>query len=173
VKQSAPTTHGRKNHFRSREFVINGRRFNCDTEMLSIDCTSNSEPTNETPCSPISQIQDALLPVETDRDHGLQRELHTTGRGMISPRAAMADPQVVNCNRFSYQQVIHILPSLRAPSWYSTLIGQKTGRPRPKCLARSIPSEFTLLDRYIYHSVQDKPVIPLTRYRRRTKHGHE
>jgi len=31
------------------------------------------------------------------------------------PRAAMADPQVVNCNRFSYQQVIHILPSLRAP----------------------------------------------------------
>jgi hypothetical protein len=28
-------------------------------------CTSKSEPANETPCSPISQISDTLLPVET------------------------------------------------------------------------------------------------------------
>ena len=28
-------------------------------------CTSKSEPANETPCSPISQISDTLLPVTT------------------------------------------------------------------------------------------------------------
>ena len=29
--------------------------------------------------------------------------------------AVAVDSQVVNCNRFSYQQVIHILHSLQAP----------------------------------------------------------
>ncbi len=32
-----------------------------------------------------------------------------------SLRTVAADPRVVKCNRFSYQQVIHILLSMQAP----------------------------------------------------------
>jgi phosphoenolpyruvate carboxylase len=35
----------------------------CDLEMHSIAVLAKSEPANETPCSPISQISDTLLPV--------------------------------------------------------------------------------------------------------------
>src|SRR6266700_2014578 len=57
-------------------------------------------------------------PCRNDRDHGLQRELHTTGRAPNGyPRTVVADSQIVNCDRFSYQQVIHILRSLQAPQW--------------------------------------------------------
>jgi hypothetical protein len=89
-------------------------------------CTSKSEPTNETPCSPISQISDALLPVTK-----IATEIMAFIENYTQPaehpedvRTAMADSQVVNCNRFSYQQVIHILPPLQAPNGYSSLRGK-------------------------------------------------
>ena len=44
----------------------------------------------------------------SNQDHGLQRELPTTGKQTKLARTVAADSQVVNCNRFSYQQVIHI-----------------------------------------------------------------
>src|SRR6266699_2874875 len=61
-----------------------------------------------------SQQMKHLVP----RSHKFQRELHTTGRAPNGyPRTVMADSQIVNCDRFSYQQVIHILRSLQAPQW--------------------------------------------------------
>ena len=87
-------------------------------------------------------------------------ERTTHNRQRISPRTVMADSQVVNCNRFSYQQVIHILPSLRAPHGYTILIGKDRFDPDRNARLKSIPSQYTLLDRSINNSVQDKPVIP-------------
>lgn len=69
-------------------------------------------------------------------------------------RTVAADSQVINCNRFSYQQGIHILRSMQAPKVLD-LIGHN-------CLAKSIPNQYSLLDRCIYNSVQDKPVFPST-----------
>ena len=93
-------------------------------------------------------------------------------------RTVMADSQVVNCNRLSYQQVIHILPPLQAPSGYSFLRGKdgnytarlKSIIPRQAtqdkhhqtAWLKSIPSQCTLLDRCVDNSVQDKPVFPST-----------
>jgi hypothetical protein len=70
----------------------------------------------------ISQISSALLLVSgRNKDHGLQRELLTTGQQKKLLTAVVVDSQVVNCNRFSYQQVIHILRSLQAPERYLTI----------------------------------------------------
>jgi len=97
-------------------------------------------------------------------------------------RTVMADSQVVNCNRLSYQQVIHILPPLQAPNEYSFLRGKdgnytarlKSRIPRQAtqdkhhqtAWLKSIPSQCTLLDRCVDNSVQDKPAFP---YRRLTR----
>ena len=94
------------------------------------------------------------LSQRSNRDHSLQRELPTTGKANKLLRTVAADSQVVNCNRFSYQQVIHILPPTQAPKVLD-LIGHN-------CLAPSIPNQCSLLDRCIYDSVQDKPVFPST-----------
>lgn len=119
------------------------------------------------------------LSQKSNRDHGLQRELHTTGGASKGcPRTVMADSQVVNCNRLSYQQVIHILPPLQAPNEYSFLRGKdgnytarlKSRIPRQAtqdkhhqtAWLKSIPSQCTLLDRCVDNSVQDKPVFPST-----------
>jgi len=61
---------------------------------------------------------------KSNKDHGLQRELLTTGQQKLLT-AVIVDSQVVNCNRFSYQQVIHILRSLQAPERYLTLKARK------------------------------------------------
>ena len=72
--------------------------------------TSNPKPTTELPCSPISQILDTLLPVTNgNKNGGLQRELPTTDQILIRRGTVVADSQLIKCNRFSYQQVIHIL----------------------------------------------------------------
>jgi hypothetical protein len=55
-----------------------------------------------------------LLVTQSNKDHGLQREL-LNNRSTDMSTAVVVDSQVVNCNRFSYQQVIHILRSLQAP----------------------------------------------------------
>jgi len=127
------------NHFRSREFIINGWKIQLQPRNAFHSVLTKSEPTNETPCSPISQISDTLLPVETTRIMAF-RENYTqpAGHPKDIPSTVMADPQVVMCNRFSYQQVIHILPSLRAPSGYSTLIGEDRLTPS-KCQAQIYP----------------------------------
>jgi hypothetical protein len=69
-----------------------------------------------------------------------------------------ADSQVVNCNRFSYQQVIHILLHCKHQRCL-TLIGK---RSKASIIAwpEPIPSQFSLIDRCIHNSVQDQPVIP-------------
>jgi hypothetical protein len=44
------------------------------------------------------------------------KENYQTTGGVVKDVAAVAaDSQVVNCNRFSYQQVIHILLPLQTP----------------------------------------------------------
>ena len=69
------------------------------------------KPTIKTPYSPVSQILDSfLLVTSSNKDHGLRRELPTAGFITVNECSAAADSQVVKCNRFSYQQVIHILP---------------------------------------------------------------
>lgn len=78
-----------------------------------------------------------------------------------SPSTVIADSQVVNCNRFSYQQVIHILPSLRATQWVLDSDRRRQVDPVEMPGSKSIPSQSTLSDRYIYDSAQDKPAIPL------------
>jgi hypothetical protein len=71
---------------------------------------NNPKPTVKPPYSPVSQISDTFLPVtSSNRDHGLQRELPTTGLVTKGHCSVAADSQVVKCNRFSYQQVIHTL----------------------------------------------------------------
>jgi len=61
---------------------------------------------------------------KSNKNHGLQRELLTTGQQNLLT-AVIVDSQVVNCNRFSYQQVIHILRSLQAPERYLTSKARK------------------------------------------------
>ena|SRR3981189_836324 len=58
-----------------------GRRFSCNLrDRSALSHTSYLKPTTKTPCSPVSQISDTFLPVtESNKDHGLQRELPTTG----------------------------------------------------------------------------------------------
>src|SRR5215475_13926676 len=46
--------------------------------LLMLGCNSRANKV-KSPCSPISQILDTLLPVAGNRDHGLQRELPATG----------------------------------------------------------------------------------------------
>jgi len=110
-------------------------------------CTSKSEPANETPCSPISQISDTLLPVTEKQQRSWSSERTTHNRQSIQrmSRTVMADSQVVNCNRFSYQQVIHILPPLQAPSRYSSLRGND--RINPHISSDPSPSQSTLFVR--------------------------
>lgn len=60
---------------------------------------------------------------KSNRDHGLQWGLPTTGKEQINVLCTVtADPQVVNCNRFSYQQVIHIPRSPQALKKYLTSV---------------------------------------------------
>ena len=118
------------NHFRSREFIINGWKIQLQPRNAFHSVLTKSEPTNETPCSPISQISDTLLPVETTRIMAF-RENYTqpAGHPKDIPSTVMADPQVVMCNRFSYQQVIHILPPLQAPKWVLDSERQRQVKP--------------------------------------------
>ena len=94
------------NHFRSREFINNGWRFKCSIEMLSIVYWQIRASKWITLFPDLTNFWHTS-PCWSNRDRGLQRELHTTGREHPKnvPRTVMADSQVVNCNRFSYQQV--------------------------------------------------------------------
>ena len=103
-----------ENHFRSREFITDSWRFKCSVEMLSIVYSQINTSKWNTLFPDLTNFRHTS-PCQSNRDRGLQRELHTTGKGYL-PRTIMADSQVVNCNRFSYQQVIHSLPSLRCTS---------------------------------------------------------
>lgn len=78
--------------------------------------------------------------------------------------AVIVDSQVVNCNRFSHQQAIHILHSLQASKRYSTCKGHQGSEeltPQPNCLAKLSQVSTVCQDRYINDSDQEKPVIPI------------
>src|SRR5271155_1190355 len=77
--------------------------------------------------------------------------------------AVIVDSQVVNCNRFSYQQVIHILHSSQASFRYLILKARKakTGFTIQLCLAKLSQVSTVCQDRYINDSDQEKPVIPI------------
>lgn len=79
--------------------------------------------------------------------------------------AVAVDSQVVNCNRFGYQQVIHILRSLQAPKKVLDLdVGQKQRSVFiPNCLAKLSQVSTVCQDRYINESDQEKPVIPMSK----------
>jgi hypothetical protein len=51
-------------------------------------CTSKSEPANETPCSPISQISDTLLPVTKMQQRSWPSERTTHNRQSIHRMSA-------------------------------------------------------------------------------------
>src|ERR1700722_9811756 len=74
------------------------------------------KPATEPPCSPVSHISSALLPVAVKQQRSWPSERTTNNRHSVKERRTVAaDSRVASCNRFSYQQVIHILLSLRTP----------------------------------------------------------
>jgi hypothetical protein len=93
--------------------------------------------------------------------HGLQRELPTAGFITEDSSTTVVDSQVVKCNRFSYQQVIHILPHCKHVKC-STSLGQGTVKNGShKSLGQNLfQVSFDLIDRCIHNSVQDQPVFP-------------
>jgi len=121
------------------------------------------KPTIKTPYSPVSQILDTfLLVTSSNKDRGLRRELPTAGLITMNECSAAADSQVVKCNRFSYQQVIHILPHRKHREVLDFQIGQgrSTKQPPRTAWLEPIPSQYGLIDRCIHNSVQDQPVSP-------------
>jgi len=113
-----------------------GRRFSCNLRELSaISHTSNPKPTTKTPYSPVSQISDTLLLVtRSNKDHGLQRELPTTG---ALTQQSWRIPKWLNATRFSYQQVIHSLLQCKHQR-YSTFVSRGTRRLN-NCSANTHP----------------------------------
>lgn len=96
-------------------------------------------------------------------NHGLQRELLTTGNTRKS-RAVEADSRLIKCDRFSYQQVIRNLHHCEHSKEYPTFVRLTSSIAiRCKSPARSIPSEYTPSDGSINHSVQDQPAYPASR----------
>ena len=103
------------NHFRGREFITDSWRFKCSVEMLSIVYVLANQHQQMKHLVPRShKFQTHFSLSKQQRSWPSERTTHNRQR--ISPRTIMADSQVVNCNRFSYQQVIHSLPSLRCTS---------------------------------------------------------
>jgi hypothetical protein len=148
--------------FPGREFSLDDRRLGHSSSRLSAqERTCVPKPAAEPPCSPVSHISSTLLPVAAKRQRSWPSERTTNNRHSVERRTVAADSRVVSCNRFSYQQVIHILRSLRTPEVLD-LRRQRKSPEGPSQLARlrSIPSQYILIDRRIDNSVQDKPVFP-------------
>jgi hypothetical protein len=69
----------------------------------------NQKPTAETPYPPISHNSNALPPVGlATRMAALRENYQQPAKVNEDDSTVAADSQVDNCNRFSYQQVIHI-----------------------------------------------------------------
>jgi len=100
------------------------------------------------------------LSLLSNRDHGLQRELQATGSVARTKSSVTADSQVIKCNRFGYQQIIHILLHCRHQKVLDFGSAKKLGNFRIAWQA-SIPSQYILIGRCIDNSVQDTPVFPL------------
>jgi hypothetical protein len=88
-----------------------GRRFSCNLRKRSaLPHTSPSEANNQNTLFPgLTNFRHTSPCHISNRDHGLQRELPITGLCQLRHSTVTADSRVVNCNRFSYQQVIHSL----------------------------------------------------------------
>ena len=97
------------------------RRINYSPTCASVkkDLLASGAAT-KTPCSPISQISSTLLLVTREQQRSWPSKRTTNNRSTKMSTAVVVDSQVVNCNRFSYQQVIHILLSLQALKRYLT-----------------------------------------------------
>jgi hypothetical protein len=97
----------------------------------------------------------------SNTDHGLQRELPTTGTEDKAPRTVEADSQLVNCSRISYQQVIRILHSAQGKqelTWLS--IGPDSKKAAFNSQATLSPSQYHSIDKRINDSVQSEPAFP-------------
>jgi len=110
----------------------------------------------KTPYSPVSQILDTFLLVHTkNKDHGLQRELLITGFVFSS---ATADPQLISCNISSQRQEYpHSLFTANTKKECSTL---KWTHSQTTWLKSLFQVSISPIDRHIFDSGQDKPVIP-------------
>ena len=84
TQKQAPATRGWNNLFHRQEFVINSWRFKCSLEMHSVIVLANQsrQMKHLVPRSHKFQTHFSLSQ-KSNRDHGLQRELHTTGRASI------------------------------------------------------------------------------------------
>lgn len=102
----------------------------------------------------------------SNRDHGLQRELSATGTKRQARRTVATDSRVVNCNRFSYQQVIHILLHRKLAKANSTEVRAHKHKCLINCSAQHIPCQYILSDRHINNTVQCKLVILWWRHTR-------
>jgi hypothetical protein len=105
---------------------INSWRFNCSLEMHSIFVLANQsrQMKHLVPRSHKFQTHFSLSQIKATEIMAFRENYTQPAEHPKDVRTVMADSQVVNCNRFSYQQVIHILPSLQAPSEYSSLKGK-------------------------------------------------
>jgi hypothetical protein len=75
-------THDSRNqrgHFLVREFIFSWSIKTIQPLVPECIVAISKGQQVKSPCSPISQILDTPLPVADNRDHGLQRELPTTG----------------------------------------------------------------------------------------------
>jgi len=95
---------------RARHFPKRGKRTSLTGESQQLK--------HLVPRSHKFQAQFSLLQKEQQRSQPLKRT--TNNRSTEKLTAVIVDSQVVNCNRFSYQQVIHIPRSLQAPRRYLT-----------------------------------------------------
>jgi hypothetical protein len=81
------------------------------------------------PCSPISHISSAFLPVTASPATEIMAFEENYQRPTSSQRTVVADSQVISCNRFSYQQVIRIHHSLQAQIVLDFIAGTETQSP--------------------------------------------
>jgi len=97
----------------------------------------------------------------SNRDHGLQRGLLANRPRCMNKSTVTADPQVVKCNRFSYQQLIHILLHCKHHKRYSALDRPRSSETSELPGSIHSQSQYILIDRCINNSVQDTPAFPL------------
>ena len=121
------------------------------------------KPASETPCFPISQVSGTALPVQ-------RTEIVAFGEDYQQPAApqrcaqSRRIPEWLVANRFGHRQVIHILQHYKHTSQkdgarFARVSSRTSGtQPHP---ATPYPSQYILIDRRIYDSVQEWPVNPL------------
>jgi hypothetical protein len=106
----------RTSHFDGREFSSEGQLIQLQPRMVfPRRVLAKTRSAIEPPCSPFSQIPDALLHVtEATQIVAFRENYQQPAQETKALRTVEADSQLVNCSRISYQQVIRILRSVQS-----------------------------------------------------------